>query len=188
MRSRLFAEAALPLVATLTLVGGLVLAQKRVAARPPLPPAVQIDTTTGTVMDAGLDASTNATLVFTTAPFVAAVVTSGKNPLGTIRPGRPLVVVRPRDSGPLDVVVRAAGYVLAKIRVPTSSDAHVMVKLTPLDKNDGGLGHRVPLDAGASDGAAEASIALDAGVGRDAAQLPNFLPPATPLAAPVRVF
>src|SRR5262245_56689625 len=50
---------------------------------------------------------TKATIVFQTIPSANAVVFWGNTRLGVIKPLRPLVVVRPRDSGPLDVIIRA---------------------------------------------------------------------------------
>src|SRR5262245_32847320 len=50
---------------------------------------------------------TTVEIQFTTYPAVRATVTWGKTVLGRIAPGEPLVVTRPRDSGPLDVVVSA---------------------------------------------------------------------------------
>src|SRR5690348_16557121 len=85
-------------------------AHPRANAVPPLPEV------TTSVLDAGVgaDASTQdpntATVVFVTVPNVTANVFWGRKLLGKILPGKPLVVVRPRDSGPLDVIVRTAGY------------------------------------------------------------------------------
>jgi hypothetical protein len=43
---------------------------------------------------------TTATIVFATSPPVSAMVFWGRKNLGKITGGKPLVVVRPRDSGP----------------------------------------------------------------------------------------
>jgi hypothetical protein len=91
---------------------------------------------------------TTATIIFATTPAVTAIVTWGKKLLGKITPGKPLVVVRPRDSGPLDVVVRAKGYLAVQTRAHTFSDNRVQVKLTAPDKKNELLGYRAPLDAG----------------------------------------
>jgi hypothetical protein len=55
----------------------------------------------------------------------------GRKILGTIPAPRPLVITRPRDSGPLDIVIRATGYLPVHTRAYTFSDSRVSVKLTP---------------------------------------------------------
>jgi hypothetical protein len=143
------------------------LARPRANAVPPLPEAAT------SALDAGvdaLDASTQdpntATVVFVTVPNVTATVFWGRKLLGKILPGKPLVVVRPRDSGPLDVIVRTAGYMPVQTRAHTFSDTRVLVKLTPPDKKTELLGYRIPIDAGADGG--EGGVAwppaLEAGV------------------------
>lgn len=92
---------------------------------------------------------TTATLVFSTVPSSAhAFVSWGKKKLGRIEPGKPLVVVRPRDSGPLDLTVRADGYLPVHTRAYTFNDAKISVKLTRPDQITTLLGYRVPVDAG----------------------------------------
>lgn len=83
-----------------------------------------------------------------TIPPVDASVRWGKTRLGVIAPKRPLVIVRPRDSGPLDVVITAEGFLPVHTRAHTFSDTKVMVKLTPPDQIVTLLGYRVPIDAG----------------------------------------
>jgi hypothetical protein len=74
----------------------------------------------------------------------------GSKRLGFIDRGKPLVVERVRDSGPLDVVVRAEGYIPVHARAYTFNDAVVDVKITPVDKKDTLYGYQQPLaDAGA---------------------------------------
>ncbi len=80
-----------------------------------------------------------------TSPSVHATVTMGKTRLGSIAPRAPLVVERRRDSGPLDIVVRSAGYIAVHTRVYTFSDNTVDVRLTPLDKKNTLYGYREPL-------------------------------------------
>lgn len=91
---------------------------------------------------------TKVTIVFATVPPANATVTWGKVKLGRIKPRQPLVLTRPRDSGPLDVVVRAPGYLPVQTRAHTFSDLRVHVKLTPLSQKATLLGYRAPLDAG----------------------------------------
>ena len=91
----------------------------------------------------------NAAVTFNVTPAVPeAWVSWGKKKLGRIIPRHPLVVTRPRDSGPLDVVVRAEGYFPVHTRAHTFSDNKVTIKLTPLDQSSTLLGYRVPIDAG----------------------------------------
>ena len=168
----------------------LVLRPGSVAATP-LPKALQVDPLgDANVLDAGVaESPTTATIVFATVPYVTAVVTWGKKPLGRILPGKPLVVVRPRDSGPLDVVIRAAGYLPVQTRAHTFSDSRVVVKLTPPDKKNELVGYRVPIDAGLPEGGV-----YEGGLPMDGAQLPVFppapvppppVPPPSPVPPPV---
>jgi hypothetical protein len=129
----------------------------RANAVPPLPEAP------AGVLDAGIGADTGAqdpntaTIVFVTVPNVAASVFWGRKLLGKIQPGKPLVVVRPRDSGPLDVIVRTANYMPVQTRAHTFSDTRVLVKLTPPERKNELLGYRIPLEAGVDGG--EAGVA-----------------------------
>ncbi|MDB4976019.1 MAG: hypothetical protein JWN48_4360 [Myxococcaceae bacterium] len=123
------------------------------------PPAVSAPAPLPTTVDAGVPAlplviPTTATLVFQTVPSTAhATVSWGKKKLGRIEPGKPLVVVRPRDSGPLDVTVRADGYLPVHTRAYTFNDGKILVKLTKPTETSTLLGYRVPVDAGAPPGA-----------------------------------
>lgn len=91
---------------------------------------------------------TKVQVVFATMPPSHATVRWGKALLGKIKPRQPLVITRPRDSGPLDVVIRAPGYLPVQTRAHTFSDTRLLVKLTPLDQKSTLLGYRAPLDAG----------------------------------------
>lgn len=102
--------------------------------------------------------SNTATIEFTTSPASNATVTWGNTRLGTIAPGEPLVIVRPRDSGSLDVVVRANGYLPVHTRAHTFSDSKMLVKLTSPQQQHTLLGYRAPIDAGT------APVTSDAGV------------------------
>jgi len=92
--------------------------------------------------------STSATIVFATSPPATATVVWGRKLLGKITPARPLVIVRPRDSGPLDVMVRAEGFLAVQTRAHTFSDNRVIVKLTLPENKSELFGYRAPLDAG----------------------------------------
>jgi hypothetical protein len=89
-------------------------------------------------------------ITFTTVPSGKAMVYWGRKRLGMIAPHQPLVVERPRDSGPLDVIVRASGFLSVQTRAYTFGDSKVSVKLTPPDQKKSLLGYReAPPDAGA---------------------------------------
>ena len=82
-----------------------------------------------------------------------ATVNWGKKKLGVIAPHAPLIVQRPRDSGPLDVVVRAEGCVPVQTRAYTFEDSKVAVKVTPNDQKNTLLGYREEIpDGGAPAG------------------------------------
>jgi hypothetical protein len=102
-------------------------------------------------VDAGAPLSANVRLKFSTYPGRRASVTWGGKRLGFIDRGKPLIVERPRDSGPLDVVIRAPGYLPVYTRAYTFNDSTVEVRITPVDKKDTIYGYREPLppDAGA---------------------------------------
>jgi hypothetical protein len=89
-----------------------------------------------------------ARIEFTTNPSGDATVTWGKKKIGTIARRRPLVLTRPRDSGPMDVVVKAEGFLPVHTRAHTFGDNKVIVKLTAIDQQSTLLGYRAPLDAG----------------------------------------
>ena len=102
------------------------------------------------LVDAGPPLSPNVKLTFRTFPQRRAAVTWGSKRLGFIDRGKPLVVDRVRDSGPLDVTVRAQGYITVHARAYTFNDANVDIKITPVDKKDTLYGYQQPLgDAGA---------------------------------------
>ena len=94
-------------------------------------------------------------IVFTVLPSTKkATVSWGKKKLGVIAPHAPLIVQRPRDSGPLDVVVRADGCVPVQTRAYTFEDSKVAVHVTPLDQKNTLLGYReeIPPDGGVPGG------------------------------------
>src|SRR6185312_12602759 len=94
----------------------------------------------------------NVKIVFTINPSnKKAMVFWGKKRLGIIAPHAPLVVQRPRDSGPLDVVVKSDGYLTVQTRAYTFADSKVAVKLTQVDQKNTLLGYReeLPPDGGA---------------------------------------
>ncbi|MEY4582449.1 MAG: hypothetical protein RL701_7152 [Pseudomonadota bacterium] len=90
----------------------------------------------------------NMRITFSTYPPANATVTWGRKVLGRIAPKKPLVIVRPRDSGPLDVMVNAAGFIPVQTRAHTFADTNIQVKLTAPDQKQTLFGYRAPLDAG----------------------------------------
>ncbi len=77
-----------------------------------------------------------------TVPPRKAQVKWGGKLVGVIPVPRPLVVERPRDSGPLDLVIRASGFLPVHTRAYTFSDSRVAVKLTPPDEKSKLFGYR----------------------------------------------
>jgi hypothetical protein len=169
----------------LLLAGSALLVPVIVEATPPVPTptAAAVRATTSDV-DAGVaqEDPTTATIVFATSPPVSAMVFWGRKNLGKITGGKPLVVVRPRDSGPLDVIVRANGYLPVQTRAHTFSDQRVVVKLTPPEKKSELLGYKAPLDAGVDMSKEAALEALaDAGTPTPIAPPPfQVVPTSTP--------
>ena len=77
-----------------------------------------------------------------TVPPRKAMVKWGHKSLGMIPVPHPLVVERPRDSGPLDLVIHATGYLPVHTRAYTFSDSRVAVKLTPPEEKNKLFGYR----------------------------------------------
>ena len=75
-------------------------------------------------------------------PSLKAMVFWGRRRLGMIAPHQPLIVERPRDSGPLDVVVKAQGFLPVQTRAYTFADSKVSVKMTPPEQKKTLLGYR----------------------------------------------
>lgn len=100
-------------------------------------------------VDAGPLPSPNVKLTFRTFPARPATVTWGSKRLGVIDRNKPLVIERPRDSGPIDVIVRSVGFIPVHTRAYTFTDSNIDVKITPLEKKDTLYGYKEPIvDAG----------------------------------------
>jgi hypothetical protein len=94
-------------------------------------------------------------ITFQTIPPVKAEVRWGKKKLGIIQgPKKPFILERPRDSGPLDVTIRAEGFLTVHTRAYTFTDGKMNVKLTPMTDKHMLFGFRQPLDGGVPDGGA----------------------------------
>jgi hypothetical protein len=163
--------------AALLLAGGL----SATGAPPPPAPATPANPDGGLP---GAAPSPRVKVIFQTVPPEKAFVKWGKKTLGAIRgPKKPLIVERPRDSGPMDVVIRAQGFLPVHTRAYTFTDNRVNVKLTPLEEKKTLLGYREELpDAGAPDGgvapapAAPGAAPRDAGVPMGPMPLPRRRP------------
>ncbi|HTA20603.1 MAG TPA: hypothetical protein VK989_15025 [Polyangia bacterium] len=100
----------------------------------------------------------------------------GKKRLGIIAPHQPLIIQRPRDSGPLDLIFQCEGFVPVQTRAYTFGDSKVAVKLTPLDQKNTLLGYREEVP--------EAPPAPDGGVSSAPPPGGAALPPPAPAAPP----
>jgi len=119
------------------------------AAAPALPTSAATLASAHVSHDAGVPSST-VKIVFRTFPARRGVVMWGGKRLGFVDRDTPLVVERPRDSGPLDVVIRVTDYLPVHTRAYTFTDSNVDVRITPLEKKDTIYGFKEPLppDAG----------------------------------------
>jgi len=81
-------------------------------------------------------------VIIQTVPPKKAMVYWGKKNLGLIPTPKPLIVERPRDSGPMDLVIRATGYLPVHTRATTFSDMRLAVKLTPVTDKHTLFGYR----------------------------------------------
>ncbi len=101
-------------------------------------------------VDAGATVPAKATpetvrVTIQTVPARRASVRWGKKALGAIPVPKPLVVVRPRDSGPMDLLISAPGYLPVHTRAYTFSDSRLAVKLTPVAQKNTLFGYREEL-------------------------------------------
>jgi hypothetical protein len=152
-------------LAIAALVGGLGIAVSVAAKQAPAPAAPANP-------DAGPPAelSSKVKIVFQTIPPEKATVMWGKKSIGLIRgKNKPLIIERPRDSGPMDVVVRAQGYIPVHSRAYTFTDTKLYVKITPVAEKKTLFGYREELpDAGPP----EAGVPQAAGPRPDAGVAP----------------
>lgn len=106
-------------------------------------------------------------IVVTVVPARRATVTWGKKLMGVVAPKGALVINRPRDSGPLDLIVRADGCMPVHTRAYTFSDSQLAVRVTSPDQKSTLLGYKQ-------------EVVPDAGMGAVLAPAPE-LPAASPL-------
>jgi hypothetical protein len=119
----------------------------------------------------------NVRITLRTIPPRKAFVKWGKKNLGMIPVPNPLIVVRPRDSGPLDLVIRMQGYLPVHTRAYTFSNSIVNVKLTPLEEKNKLFGYRQELPPEGE--AAPAASAPDPSAPTPAPAPTNPAPPQT---------
>ena len=93
----------------------------------------------------GEPAKATVKIVLKVVPPNQATVHWGKKRLGIIKPRAPLILERPRDSGPMDLVIKCAGYVTVHTRIYTFNGGTVAVRLTPVDKKNTLYGYREEL-------------------------------------------
>jgi hypothetical protein len=86
----------------------------------------EVDDEPASIPDAGPPATVR--LQLRVSP-VDAEVTWGAKRLGVVKRSEPLEIVRPQHSGPVDLVVRAAGFVPYHTRLFTDGDDRVSVEL-----------------------------------------------------------
>jgi hypothetical protein len=95
-------------------------------------------------------------------PPEKATIMWGKKSIGMTKgPRKPLIIERPRDSGPMDVVIRAKGFLPVHTRAYTFADTKLLVKLTPEEEKKSVFGYREELpDAGPPEAGAPAAPAV----------------------------
>ncbi|HEX7599453.1 MAG TPA: hypothetical protein VF518_14650 [Polyangia bacterium] len=112
-----------------------------------------------------------------TVPPRKAVVKWGTKNLGMIPVPKALTLVRPRDSGPMDLVIRASGYLPVHTRAYTFSDSRLAVKLTAISEKNTLFGYREELPP-------EGAATPDGGVAPPAPSAPTPAPVGTPAPVP----
>ena len=115
--------------------------------------AAKLADETGKTAEAQAAKADTVHITIQTVPPRKAQVKWGRKNLGAIPVPRALVVERPRDSGPLDLIIRASGFLPVHTRAYTFTDSRVAVKLTPPTEKSKLFGYREELapnpDAGA---------------------------------------
>lgn len=92
-------------------------------------------------------------ITFQTIPPVKAEVRWGKKKLGVLNTGKkPFFIERPKDSGPIDVTIRAEGFLPVHTRAYSFETNKVTVKLTPVTEKHTLFGYKQVPDGGADGG------------------------------------
>ena len=110
----------------------------------------------------------------------------GKKRLGFIDGARkPFILERARDSGPIDVTIKAEGFITVNTRAYTFDDNKVFVKMTPVEEKHTLLGYRVQLPDGGADGGVPDGGGMPGVVaGQFDARPPPIPPPGAPIPVP----
>jgi hypothetical protein len=95
------------------------------------------------------------TITVRTVPSVQARIRHGTRVLGDLKPGASLVLKRPRDSGPIDLVITAREFLTVHTRAYTFTDQVIDVKLTRDTEKETLFGFRQPLPPEADAGVPE---------------------------------
>jgi hypothetical protein len=116
------------------------------AARPPLPPAADPPADEPDLHAEAREAdprSRTVKLKLLITPPATGAVLWGRKKLAALEPGQMAVEIeRPRDTGPLDVLVRADGFLPHHVRLFTDRDDRLSVRLYRPDEARGLLGYR----------------------------------------------
>jgi hypothetical protein len=93
-------------------------------------------------------------ITFQTIPPVKAEVRWGKKKLGVLNTGKkPFFIERFKDSGPIDISIRAEGFLPVHTRAYSFENNKVTVKLTPVTEKHTLFGYKMVPDGGADGGA-----------------------------------
>lgn len=91
--------------------------------------------------------SRNVHIKLSLSPPARGVVMWGRKRLAELRPGDMVVEIdRPRNSGPLDLAIRAEGYLPHHVRLFTDRDDRLSVRLITPAEATGVLGYRPPAE------------------------------------------
>src|SRR5688500_4430391 len=123
-RSAVLVACGVPIVALSLWLLPSLRAEPEPGAAPPPPPAPP-----AAPPASAAPVSDTVTITINVIPSVNATVSWGKQRLGVIKPHSVLTVQRPRDSGPLDVMIRATGYLPVQTRAFTFGDNKLSVRL-----------------------------------------------------------
>jgi hypothetical protein len=130
------------------------------AMQPPPGPAPDAGAAIG---DGGAPLPNIVKITIQTVPPVRAEVYWGRKRLGIINPSlrgprKPLIIERPRDSGPIDLVVRSEGFITVNTRAYTFNDNRLNVKLTLVEEKHLLLGFKQALPDAGADGGADGGV------------------------------
>jgi hypothetical protein len=149
-------------------LGALVVLTLRAAADDPKPAAPVAPVAPATPTTANVEApvkeeSKTVTITITVLPYRRATVLWGKRVMGVVPPREALVLQRPRDSGPLDLTIKADGCMAVHTRAYTFNDSQLSVRVMTYEQRTTLLGYKQ-------------EVVPDAGLAQPAAELPSAPP------------